>query len=80
MKLYDKLKCQLHIPDYNEDSEDQTFINQVLPSLVADKSSVRTLRHFAQSNDFQSKRDRHKELIRKKHNENQAILAAIKYL
>lgn len=80
MKLYEKLKCQLHIPDFDEESADQKFINEVLPTLVADKSSVRTLRHFTQSTDFHSKRDRHKELIRKKRNENNEILTAIKNL
>jgi hypothetical protein len=80
MKLYEKLKCQLHIPDFDEESEDQKFINQVLPSLVADKSSVRTLRQFIGSSDFQSKRDRHKEMIRMKRNENQEILSAINNL
>ena len=81
MKLYDKLEQQraggIQIPLLNEDAVDQTFLKQTLPLHLTDAAVVRTLRKFIESSDFSSKRDHHKEQIRKQRNENSQILTAI---
>lgn len=81
MKLYDKLEQQraggIQIPLLIEDGADQTFLKQTLPLHLTDPAVVRTLRKFIESSDFSSKRDRHREQIRKQHSENSQILTAI---
>lgn len=81
MKLYDKLEQQhaggIQIPLLNDDHLDQVFLKQSLPLHLTDVAVVRTLRKFTESSDFSSKRDRHREQIRKQHSENSQILTAI---